>query len=217
MRSQNDALPARSSVTTFSALSSSRLPTMTDCSRSSADGSALRLRRAARRGADRRRSSSCAACRASCRRRAASAWRPSCAGRRDAARARTVSAAWLWLCSFAGTDRGGRGGVLRHAQKDPGGRCKFGTAPRPIAPGASHARADAPRGRPGRDDCSRAAAARRRECGARTPASGASAATAPGCRRPSARRSARAETAATAGAACRSCSACRTPPRSRWR
>src|SRR6476620_7513623 len=43
MRSQNDALPSRSSVKTFSALSSSRLPTITDCNWSSADGS-LRVR-----------------------------------------------------------------------------------------------------------------------------------------------------------------------------
>ncbi len=79
-------------------------------------------RDAVRPGVDRPQSSSCAACPASCRPRAASAWRSSCEERRDAARARTVSAAWLWLCSFAGTDRTRRGGVLRHTQKNPGWR-----------------------------------------------------------------------------------------------
>ena len=75
--------------------------------------------------AGRRRSSSCAACREFCRQQSASAWRPSCADRRDVARARKVSAAWLWHGSLVGAYRCGRGGVLRHAQKCPGGRDAF--------------------------------------------------------------------------------------------
>jgi hypothetical protein len=76
------------------------------------------------------RSSSCAAYRGSCRRQSASVWQPSCAGRHDAARARTVSAAWLWLYSLAGSYDAGRRSVLRYAQKSPGRRCNFGQHPR---------------------------------------------------------------------------------------
>jgi hypothetical protein len=89
------------------------------------------------------------------------------------------------------------------------------TTPQPIASAVLHGPAGAPPDQPVRDDCSRAAAERRREYGAQYPASDANAATVPKCRRPSARRSAHAETAATAAAAYRRCSACRTRPRSR--
>ena len=92
--------------------------------------------------AGRRRSSSCAACRASCRPQAASAWRPSCAARRGAARARTVSAAWLWHGSFCGW-RGSRWPRRRAAARTeiprPARRARSSTAADRV-PAVAHAR-----------------------------------------------------------------------------
>src|ERR1700722_4379356 len=175
IRSQNDALPSRSSVTTFSALSSSRLPTITSCSRCNADGSAFRDRRgAATRGP------------------AAIVFLRGVPGvlpaadnvglaifLRGAARCRAGEngfgnlAMTLLLCW-----RGSHWPKRRAAEHTgrPRRARQIRTTPQPTASAVLHRRADAPPDWPVRDDCSRSAAERRREYGERSPAIVASAA-----------------------------------------
>ena len=91
---------------------------------------------------------------------------------------------------LAGADRGGRGGMLRRRTKRPRRARQVRDKTAADAHGRL-ARREPPRRLAGQcgDDCSRGAAARRTESGARSPASGASAAIASECRRPSSRRS----------------------------
>ncbi len=166
MRSQNDALPSRSSVTTFSALSSSRLPTITDCSRSSAEGSALGVRRdvAGRgpaaivflRGVP-------GVLSATCQRRLGDLLARSGAVPRGRERFRRLgygSAPWLARIAVA---EAACCGTLRKTQA---GARKFGKHRRRSHRDVLHGRGGAPHGPTMRDDCSWAAAIRRREYGA---------------------------------------------------
>ena len=189
---------------TFSALSSSRLPTMTDCSFSSADGSAFRARRCRHRlrpGRDRllaRRSRRLAGLG---QRRlgdllARGGAMPGGGERfRRLGYGSTPSLARIALAEAVccGTLRNTHAGgsIVRQHRRHPL------RTPRMRRVGAPHARTKP-------DDCSWDGARQRREYGGRFPANGASAATAPGCRHPSARRTERAGIAhAAGGAACR--------------
>ena len=168
MRSQNIAFPSRSSVTTFSALSSSRLPTITDCSFSSA----ARFRRFAARA--RRRLRSCGdglLARRPGRLAGHRQWRlhAACEEQACAARARQVATAWLWQCSFW-HQRESRWRKRRFAARS----ATPIPAPRPArgrrhARGAAHAAASAPPGPPGRAVYSPDAALPRWEPGAASP------------------------------------------------